>query len=139
MSEFSTGKDRQYIPPGPAGTVLTSNGPSLNPSYQGSHITNTSAASYAVLPTDDLILANGATNQDIILPVSGIAVGKKYRIKASNPSGGAPVNVQTADGVTNIDDWGAQYQIWNAPSATQSGGFVEVEWDGTQYWILAAL
>src|SRR5579862_7057309 len=31
---FSTGRDRSFVEPGSAGTVLTSNGSTLNPSYQ---------------------------------------------------------------------------------------------------------
>lgn len=34
MTQFSYGKDQQYIAPQAAGTVLASNGPTVNPSYQ---------------------------------------------------------------------------------------------------------
>lgn len=52
MSRFSTGKDRAFVQPGPLGTVLTSNGAGLNPSYQANSGGATPGASGTVLTSN---------------------------------------------------------------------------------------
>jgi hypothetical protein len=49
---FSTGKDRAFVTPGAAGTVLTSNGPTVNPSYQANSGGATPGASGTVLTSN---------------------------------------------------------------------------------------
>jgi hypothetical protein len=119
---------------GPAGPTGPS-GPT-GPAPSRSVITVT-GPSYNVLATDDIILAQGAANQDIMLPVSGISVGKSYTVKLAGS--GAPINV-TAVGGVQIDSWAnGLVQLRNLPTTTQNGGSVTVAWDGTQYWTIAGL
>jgi hypothetical protein len=87
-------------------------------------------ASYTVKATDEVILANGTTNQDIVLPVTGIPVGKIYRVKQIFAAA-APINVQTSDGSTLIDGTAGQYQMYGGQYTS-----VSFLWDGTQYWSL---
>ena len=102
-----------------------------------SNVTTQTGASYNALASDGLILAAYASgNQGIVLPVTGIAVGKIYVVKVA--SAGVPVNV-TAVGGAAIDLWsGGQVQLWNPPTTTQNGSSVMVQWDGTQYWVIGS-
>src|ERR1700732_4027789 len=100
----STGKDFTFIPPGPAGSVLTSNGPNLLPSYQGGSAVGVTEiyGNYQALITDSIIEAEGPNSQQITLPPlsAGLPVGARLTVKVSGQ--GSPVVVLASAG-TNID------------------------------------
>ena len=129
-------------------TVGTTGFPTTNWVRQNGigNIVKTSANPYNALPTDDVILANGITNQVIVLPTIGIPVGKKYTIKmVASETVMNNINVYAGNGTTqgptaNIDAWpttgASNFQIWIGTSATTAGGGGTLIWDGTQYWSL---
>lgn len=126
---YSEGKDQAFIQPGPAGSVLTSNGPTLLPSYQGGSQVGVTEiyGNYQALATDSLIEAEGPNSQQIILPSAGtMAVGARLTIKVSGQ--GVPVVVVAPTG-TNID-----YQ--SSVSLTPKLSALTLEWDGEQYFIV---
>lgn len=126
---FSEGSDRQYIPPGAAGTVLTSNGPGVNPSWKfGFGEGNAVFGNYAVNPTsNDLILAMGPNSQIVTLPTAGTAgltIGQEFTIIAGGP--GYPITVAgIINGVSNYTLTSRYYAV-------------TVIWTGTQYLIVSA-
>jgi len=127
--------------------TLDAAAPALTHLVQTTRVTKTAAASYTVLPTDDLILANGANNQDIVLPApSAVPIGKRFTVKmlVGTFTGTGPVNI-TATGGAALDVWsGGQYQLGfvtgnSIPTTTATGASVTFESDGTQYWIVAQI
>ena len=89
-------------------------------------------AVYYASPTDSIILCGGSSNQDVILPSSGIPVGKMFTIKVTGA--GVPVNVTVSNGAA-IDLWsGNQLQLLNANTTVQKGSVAQLVWDGSQYW-----
>lgn len=120
--------------------------PPLTHLLNGGNVTVTAVASYIVKQSDNLILANGADNQGIVLPAPAVTpIGKTFTIKMDvGTFTTGPVNV-TATGGAAIDKWsGGNYQICFVtshcvPTTVSTGGSVTVRNDGTQYWIVAAI
>lgn len=123
---YSTGKDFTFIPPGGAGSVLTSNGPNALPSYQGGGQTGVTPVSgnYSALLTDGLIEALGPNNQTITLPVVGVNIGAEFTVVVSGQGTPIVVNVPSSNinGVSSL-------------SLTTRYSALTVKWDGTQYVI----
>ncbi len=109
----------------------------FSPAITASAVRNLSAASYNALVTDNLIITTGDANQAIVLPVTGMPVGKSITVKVGGA--GVPVNV-TAEGSTAIDAWsGGQYQLWNAPSTIASGSSATFAFDGVGYQVIGSV
>lgn len=133
---FSAGKDQQYLAPGSPGSVLTSNGPGVNPSWQGGAqgFEKDVIGNYQILPTDRIIQAKGPNSQVITLPslaqmqAAGIGEGVELTIIAAGD--GVPVTVQAPPGTS----------INRVSSFTLSTRFsaIILEWDGSKYFVKAA-
>lgn len=125
-NRYSTGKDFTFIQPGPAGSILTSNGPNALPSYQGGGQTGVTpvTGNYSALLTDGLIEALGPNNQTITLPVVGVNVGAEFTVVVSGQGTPIVVNVPSSNinGVSSL-------------SLTTRYSALTVKWDGTQYVI----
>lgn len=80
----------------------------------------TVSSTYSVTNSDSTINCTGTFT--VTLPITGIATGKKFRIK--NIGAGTVTIFSTA----NID-------FTTSISLTIQGQGIEVQWDGTQYWL----
>jgi len=107
-------------------TLVDANG---NPSSVGAlTFVNPAVQIYHALPTDCVILCNySGSDQQIILPTSGIAAGKLYIVK--NDGTPNPVDIENT-----VDGNAGPYQLWPAGKSS-----VILVWDGvSSYWIVAS-
>jgi hypothetical protein len=77
-------------------------------------------STYSVTNSDSTINCTGTFT--VTLPITGIAVGKKFRVKNIG------VGTITISSTANID-------FTTSISLTIQGQGIEVQWDGTQYWL----
>jgi hypothetical protein len=94
-------------------------------------VTRTSDDVYVVPTTDGTILADGTLvsgAQDIQLPVANVPLKKVFTIKCVTAT--CPIVIECVDLTTPIDF--ATYT-----SLVNQGDSVQVQWDGSQYWILS--
>jgi hypothetical protein len=133
---YSTGSDQMFRGWGPIGSVWTSNGPGLNPSWQNGLgvIEPSVTGNYQIQPTDGIVQFKGPNGQTATLPTAaamaaaGVVAPKQFVLIANGD--GIPVTILAPAG-SNIN------RVSSFVLTTRFSSII-VEWDGKNFFIIAA-